>query len=509
MATAARLQARGVRKAFPGVRALDGVDLSVHAGEVVALVGENGAGKSTLMKVLAGLHRPDQGEVLLDGRPVTLLDPLDALRRGIALIHQELSLCDNLTVSAAMFLGAELRRGPFLREREMAAVTREWLGRLGLDVDPRALVSSLRMGQRQLLEIARALRAEARVLIMDEPTSSLTETEAERLFEVVRELRAQGVGIVYITHRLGEIEQLADRVVGLRDGRNSGELGRDEICHDRMVALMVGRELSGAARSPHPPGEPVLQARGVRTAMFPAASVDLELRAGEVVGIAGLLGSGRSELLRALFGVDARLAGDVRIGDDQLPPADVGAAVQRGLALLPEDRKQEGLVVSMAVRENLSLPTLRRRGRWLDRAYERALSRDSIAQLGIACSGGEQVAGSLSGGNQQKIVLGKWLAAAPRVLLLDEPTRGVDVGARAEIYRRLDELAAEGLAVLFVSSELDEVLQLADRVLVLRDGAVQGELRSAQRTEERIMMLATGAQRATSRQRTEAAEDGR
>jgi len=492
VAATALLQARGVGKAFPGVVALDGVDFEVHGGEVVALVGENGAGKSTLMKVLAGLHRPDTGSVLLDGAPVQLQGPLDALQRGIALIHQELSLCDNLTVSGAMFLGAELRRGPFLREREMADVTRQWLSRLGLDVDPRALVSSLRMGQRQLLEIARALRAKARVLIMDEPTSSLTESESARLFEVVRELREQGVGIVYITHRLGEIVELGDRVVGLRDGRNSGGLTRDEISQDRMVALMVGRELSGAARQPHPRGDVALQVRGLRTAMFPQASVDLELRQGEVVGIAGLLGSGRSELLRALFGVDARLAGSVCVGRSQLPEADVGAAVAAGLALLPEDRKQEGLVVSMTVRENLSLPTLARRGRWLDRGYERDVTARSIEQLGIACSGGEQVAGSLSGGNQQKIVLGKWLASEPKVLLLDEPTRGVDVGARAEIYRRLDELAAQGLAVLFVSSELDEVLQLADRVLVLRDGAVQGELSGARRTEEDIMMLATG-----------------
>ena len=492
MSSPALLQARGVGKAFPGVVALDGVDFEVRAGEVVALVGENGAGKSTLMKVLAGLHRPDRGEVRLDGEVVQLSGPLDALRRGIALIHQELSLCDNLTVSGAMFLGAELRRGPFLREREMAAATRAWLARLGLAIDPRTPVSSLRMGQRQLLEIARALRADARVLIMDEPTSSLTDGEAERLFEVVDELRQQGVGVVYITHRLAEVERLADRVVGLRDGRNSGALAREQISHDRMVALMVGRALAGTARRPHPAGEVVLRAAGVRTAKFPRAAVDLELRAGEVVGVAGLLGSGRSELLRALFGVDARVGGEVRLGADPVASGDVRDAIRRGLALLPEDRKHEGLIVSMSVRENVSLPTLARRGRWLDRGYERDVTAQAIEQLGIACSGGEQAAGSLSGGNQQKVVLGKWLAASPKVLLLDEPTRGVDVGARAEIYRILDELAKQGLAVLFVSSELEEVLALADRVLVLRDGAVQGELRGAARTEEDIMMLATG-----------------
>ncbi|MGC6489037.1 MAG: sugar ABC transporter ATP-binding protein [Planctomycetota bacterium] len=487
------LEARAVHKSFPGVVALDGVDLRVDAGEVVALIGENGAGKSTLMKVLAGLHRPDGGVVRLDGADVALQGPQDALQRGIALIHQELSLCDNLTVSGAMFLGAELRRGPLLREREMAEVCRGWTARLGLDVDPGALVSTLRMGQRQLLEIARALRADARVLIMDEPTSSLTDAEAARLFDVVRELRGQGVGVVYISHRLAEIEQLCDRVVGLRDGRNSGELRREEISQERMVALMVGREISGARREPVATGDVVLEVDGLRTESWPEASVDLQVRAGEVVAVAGLLGSGRSELLRALFGVDRRCGGEVRVCGELLPAADVRGAVDRGVALLPEDRKHEGLVLSMSVRENVTLPTLRRGGRWLDRGREASVTDGAVERLGIACSDGEQAVGSLSGGNQQKVVLGKWLEAAPRLLLLDEPTRGVDVGARAEIYRRLDALATDGLAILFVSSELEEVLQLADRVLVMRDGALQGELVGARRTEEDIMTLATGA----------------
>ena len=491
------LEARGVTKSFPGVRALDAVDFAVREGEVVALVGENGAGKSTLMKVLAGLHRPDRGEVVLGGAPVELQGPQDALRRGIALIHQELALCENLTVSGALFLGAELRRGPLLREREMDRQAAAWLARLGLDVHPRARVASLRMGERQLLEIARALRADAQVLIMDEPTSSLTEAEAARLFEVVEELRDRGVGIVYITHRLAEIEAIGDRVVGMRDGRNSGGLARAEISQPRMVELMVGRDLSSSRRAAHAAGELVLDVRGLRTSAFPSAAVDLQLRAGEVVGVAGLLGAGRSELLRAVFGVDARLDGAVEVAGCALAAGDVRGAIAAGVALLPEDRKHEGLVLSMSIQENLSLPTLARRGRRLDRRYEADVTARSIEELGIVCSGGGQAVGSLSGGNQQKVVLGKWLAAAPKVLLLDEPTRGVDVGARAEIYRRLDQLAAQGLAVLFVSSELDEVLQLADRVLVLKDGAVQGELRGERRTEEDIMMLATGAVAAT------------
>jgi ribose transport system ATP-binding protein len=486
------LEVRGVSKAFPGVQALSAVDFTLQAGEVVALIGENGAGKSTLMKVLAGVHRPDAGALWLDGQPLELRGPADALSRGIALIHQELSLCDNLTVAGALFLGAELRRGPFLREAAMANETRRWLLRLGLELAPHTLVAALSPGQKQLLEIARALRAEARVLIMDEPTSSLTQVEAERLFAVVRELRGAGVGIVYISHRLGEVTALADRVVGLRDGRNSGELSGRDATHERMVALMVGRALSGSRRAAHAPGAVVLQVEGLRTQAFPQQSVSFAVREREVVGIAGLLGAGRSELLRALFGVDRRLAGEVTVGGAPLVGSGPAEAVARGLVLAPEDRKQQGLVLGLSVGHNLSLPTLQRRGVFVDRRYEQELSARCIDELGIATAGPGQIAGTLSGGNQQKVVLGKWLAAGPKVLLLDEPTRGVDVGARAEIYARLHELAGAGLAVVFVSSELEEVLALADRALVLHQGALAGELPRERLTEENVMMLATG-----------------
>jgi ribose transport system ATP-binding protein len=344
-----------------------------------------------------------------------------------------------------------------------------------------------------MLEIARALRSEARVIIMDEPTSSLTQVEVDRLFEVVRELQRKNIAVIYITHRLSEIAVLADRVVGLRDGRNSGDLPREQVSHDALVQLMVGRGLSGTRRQPHAPGDVALKLRDLSTRAYPEASVDLTVRRSEVVAIAGLLGAGRSELLRAIFGIDDRLTGSVEVAGNSLPGADPRKAVAAGVALLPEDRKSEGLVLSMSVAENLSLPTLHRRGWWLDRGYQTELATSTIADLGIACRDGEQMAGSLSGGNQQKIVLGKWLAADPQVLLLDEPTRGVDVGARAEIYRRLDELAQSGLAVLFVSSELEEVLLLADRVLVMRDGEIRGEVSGDDRTEKNIMLLATGA----------------
>ena len=496
MTSAPLLQASGVHKAFGGVPALHDVAFTLQRGEVVALVGENGAGKSTLMKVLAGVHRPDAGTVAIDGEPVVLRSPREALGRGVALIHQELELCDNLTVAGALFLGAELRRGPFLRSRAMEAATRPWLARLGLDVAPHTPVADLSPGQKQLLEIARALRAEARILIMDEPTSSLTQGEVERLFAVVRECKAQGKGVVYITHRLGEVRAIADRLVGLRDGKNSGELTAAEATHERIVALMVGRALTKAARTPHAPGAEVLRVQGLRTQAHPQHPVGFSVREREVVGIAGLLGAGRSELLRALFGADRMVAGTIEVAGVKLAAHGPAAAAAAGLVLLPEDRKNQGVVLGMSVAQNLSLPTLSRRSRWLDRRYERDLAVRSIAELQIATSGPGQITGTLSGGNQQKVVLGKWLAAAPKVLLLDEPTRGVDVGARAEIYARLHELAAQGLAIVFVSSELEEVLQLADRVLVLRQGAITAELPRSRMTEQAIMLAATAMESA-------------
>ncbi len=490
--TAPLLELRGISKAFPGVQALGDVVLTLRAGEVVALIGENGAGKSTLMKVLAGVHRPDAGALLLDGVAVTFTSPRAALQAGVALIHQELNLCDNLTVAGAVFLGRELRRGPWLRQRAMDRDAAAALARVGLTIEPRTPVARLSPGHRQLVEIARALHGKARILIMDEPTSSLTTAEAERLFAVVRELRAAGQGVIYISHRLGEVQALADRVVTLRDGRNAGELGGAEATHERMVAMMVGRELSGERRQAHRPGPVLLTARGVTTAAWPTAAVDFELRAGEVVGIAGLLGAGRSELLRALFGADRALAGAIECGGVPLRGHGPAAAIAAGLVLVPEDRKLQGLILAMNVRENLSLPTLHRRGVWIDRGYERQLGTEQIAALGIATTSGEQRVDALSGGNQQKVVLGKWLAAAPQVLLLDEPTRGIDVGARAEIYARLHALAQQGLAILFVSSELAEVLALADRVLVMHEGRIAGALDRAALTEAAILSLATG-----------------
>ncbi len=483
------LAVAGVGRAFPGVQALQDVQLQVRQGEVLAVIGENGAGKSTLMKILAGVLRPDAGTIRWQGEPVALAGPALANALGIALIHQELSLCDNLTVAGALFLGAELRRGPFLRLAAMRQAAAVALRRVGLDVDPDTRVGALAPGQRQLVEIARALRLGARLLIMDEPTSSLTHAETARLFAVVRDLRAGGTAVIYISHRLGEVRELADRVLALRDGRNAGELAGAEATHDRMVAMMVGRALPPAVATGRSPGAVVLAVRGLRTAAFPAVANDLQVRAGEIVGIAGLLGSGRSELLQALFGALPARGGEVRIDSVLRPIRSPRQAMAAGLALVPEDRKQQGLLLDWSVRRNVGLAALR--GLLLDRARERELAATAIAGLRIATPNAEQPVGALSGGNQQKVVLGKWLATRPRVLLLDEPTRGVDVGARQEIYRQLHELAARGLGVLFVSSELEEVLALADRVLVMAHGRIRGELDRGAASEQAIMQLMT------------------
>ena len=494
------LEARNLTKRFPGVRALSDVSLRLHPGEVLAVIGENGAGKSTLMKILAGVQSADGGEVLLDGQPVAIDSVQSALRHGIALIHQELNLADNLDIGANIFLGREPRRFGLIDrgtiERESSVVMR----RVGLDCPPRTLVGRLPIGRQQLVEVAKALSVNARVLIMDEPTSSLTGPEAEQLFRVVQDLRGKGISIVYISHRLGEVRELADRVLVLRDGRVAGELSREQVSHDRMVKLMVGRDLSQFyPHEPHRPGLVALEAYGLRTPAHPRHALNFAVRGGEIVGMAGLVGAGRTEVLQTLFGVTPAAGGEVRIGGVLSTPGSPREAIRAGLALVPEDRKLQGLVLEMAVRENLGLPSLRRTrvaGAFLNRAEERRIAGRMIRQLGVKTPSDAQVVQFLSGGNQQKVVLGKWLAMGPKVLLLDEPTRGIDVGAKQEVYRLMEALAAEGVAVLFVSSEMEEVLGMSDRVLVMHEGRLSGELRRDELSEEAVMHLATGGARA-------------
>jgi len=490
------VEVRGISKAFPGVRALDDVSLTVGRGEVLAVIGENGAGKSTLLKILAGVQPPDAGEILVAGRSVRFRGVEDALRAGIALIHQELNLADNLDLAGNIFLGREPRRLGLLDLRAMRREAAGWLAMVGLDLDPATPLARLSIGRRQLVEIAKAVSTRARLLIMDEPTSSLSARETETLFGVVRDLRSRGVSVIWISHRLAEIKELADRVTVLRDGRNAGEIpDRGGIEHDRMIRMMVGRDIDRLARRPsHPPGGVVLEARGLRTAAHPGQAVSLAVRAGEIVGIAGLVGAGRSELLATLFGVTPAVAGAVLVGGRAVTPATPRAAIRAGLALVPEDRKQQGLILEMAVRENVSLAALATAGRggFIDVPGERRLAAELIAALAIKTPGDRQAVRYLSGGNQQKVVLAKWLAIRPRVLLLDEPTRGIDVGAKAEIYDLVHRLAGDGLAVLFVSSEMEEILSLADRALVMHEGRLVGELDRGQLAEENLMRLAAG-----------------
>jgi ribose transport system ATP-binding protein len=523
------LEVLDVSKSFPGVQALDRVSLTLSAGEVVALLGENGAGKSTLMKVLAGVYRPDAGTVRLDGRPVTFAGVAEAQAHGITLIHQELNLAENLSVSANLFLGREPRwLGPvgLVDRRRAAAGARELTARVGLSCHPDTIVGSLPPGQRQLVEIARALSLNARVLIMDEPTSSLTQRETDRLFEVVADLKASGVAIIYISHRLGEVKRVADRVVVLRDGKNAGELAREEIDHDAMVRLMVGRELGqffqrqhraaglgnpmkageyvidltpGAARraKAKPAAPSRLEVRGVRYAGGPATPVSFTLHRGEVVGMAGLVGAGRTELAEALFGIRRVVEGEVYLDGQKVDLATPEEAVAAGLLLVPEDRRFHGLVLEESVQRNIGLPNMDRlSAAGLVLAWrERGLARSMIERLRIRTPGVGQTVGLLSGGNQQKVVLAKWLARKPRVMIFDEPTRGIDVGAKSEIYALMDGLAGEGVAVLMISSDLEEVLGMSDRVLVLHEGRLAGELPRPALSEEAIMQLATGGRR--------------
>jgi ribose transport system ATP-binding protein len=500
------LEVRGLSKRFPGVQALDGVGLHVHAGEVLAVVGENGAGKSTLMKVVAGVYQPDAGDVLLDGRPVHFAGVRDALAHGVVLIHQELNLAGPLSVAANLFLGRERLRGGPLRWLDRPAMDREaraLLARVGLDVPPGRPVGELPLGQQQLVEIARALGQSARVIIMDEPTSSLSQKETETLFGVIADLKRAGVAVLYISHRLAEVQAVADRVTVLRDGRNAGELAREQVSHAAIVRLMVGRDLRQFYARRHAAGgddRPVrLEVRGLRYAGGPAVPVSFAVRAGEVVGLAGLVGAGRTELAEALFGLRPVIEGDVRIDGAPARVRSPRDAIRRGLLLAPEDRRIHGLVLSDTVEHNLSLPNLDLLSvlRLVARGREAALARGLVEKLRVKTPRITQTVGLLSGGNQQKVVLGKWLARRPKVLILDEPTRGVDVGARGELYALMDQLAGEGVAVLMISSDLEEVLGMSDRVLVLHQGRLAGELRRDELSEEAVMHLATGGSRMT------------
>ncbi|PQO27467.1 D-xylose ABC transporter ATP-binding protein [Blastopirellula marina] len=491
------LEVERISKRFPGVKALSEVSLRVGAGESIAVIGENGAGKSTLMKILAGIQSPDSGTIRVEGKPVEIRSVNDALDMGIALIHQELNLCDNLTVGGNIYLGREPKRLGWINQAEVNAQSRKYLDQVGLKVDPRTLLADLSIGQQQLVEIAKALSCNAKLLIMDEPTSSLSAREVERLFEVIQSLRASGVSIVYISHRLSEVHRVCDRVVALRDGQNSGELAREEISHDNMVRLMVGRDLDQFyAHQPIPPGDEVLRVNAVRTHAHPAHEISFHLRAGEIVGLAGLVGAGRTELLETLFGIHPPESGTIEVAGKAAAIRSPQDAIGHEIFLVPEDRKQQGLVLPMDVGQNTTLPGLHRLSyfSWVDPRQEQQLADDMVKRMRVKTPSTRQIIQYLSGGNQQKVVIAKWLAMNPKILLLDEPTRGIDVGAKHEIYELMEELARKGVAILFVSSEMEEILGMADRVLVMHEGTMSGELTRDQLSEEAVMHLATGQQ---------------
>ena len=497
-ATPVLLSVRGVGRRYAGVTALSGVSLDVRGGEVLAIVGENGAGKSTLLKILSGVVQPSEGSLAIADAAGALREvALDGVRAagkaGIALVHQELNLAENLDVAGAIHLGREPARFGFLDRAKMRADSAAWLARVGLDVDPSTLCGSLGIAQRQLVEIAKALSTESRILILDEPTSSLTSRETGRLLGIIDELRAAGVAIVFVSHHLDEVMHIADRVVVLRDGRKTGELARGEYDRATIERLMVGRDIARADDRARREDAPVrLAVESLVGAHRSRKPVSFTVRAGEIVGIAGLVGSGRTELLEAIAGV-APHRGAVRLDGREIERS-APVRVRAGIAIVPEDRARNGLFLEDSVSTNISLAWIDRasRGRLVDAGGERTMVERLVARVQLRPAKLGRRVQTLSGGNQQKSVLGRWLAVDPKVLLLDEPTRGVDVGARAEIHAEVRRLADAGGAVVFASSELEEVLLLADRILVMHEGEVAGELDSRAATEVAIMRLATG-----------------
>jgi ribose transport system ATP-binding protein len=485
---------RGISKAFPGVRALDAVSLTVDAGTVHVLLGQNGAGKSTLIRILCGAHHPDAGEILVDGQAVRLQSPADARRLGVAVIFQEFSLVPYLNLAQNIFLGREPggRVPGTIDHRKMHAESRRLLDGLGLDVDTHTVAHELGVAQQQVVEIAKALSQNARILVMDEPTAALSDREVARLFERVRTLRQNGVAIIYISHRLQEIFEIGDRITVLRDGKHVASLTPSETSVDDLVRLMVGRQVTTTYRERfcETPGDVVLDVRdlladnGVRAAA-------LDVRAGEVVGLAGLVGAGRTELARAIFGADRVVSGTVRVAGKPLARGPAGA-VRAGVALAPENRKTEGLALMRSVQDNVLVAGLRTLfpAGWYRAATAARAAADVISRLRIATPSPARMVRLLSGGNQQKVVVGKWLTAGSRLFIFDEPTRGIDVGAKAELYAVIDRLVAGGAAVLMISSELPEVVAVCDRAYVMRDKAIVGELKRQDLTEENILRMA-------------------
>jgi rhamnose transport system ATP-binding protein len=485
----------GITKRFDAVQALRGVELTLVPGEVHALVGENGAGKSTLVKILAGIYQPDAGEITYDGKPVTIHSPLDAREKGIVVIHQHPSLFPDLDVAENMFMGrhptSSIGR---IDWRDLRARVQEALDSLGVGFTATTPVQALSVADRQLVEIAKALTLDAQVLIMDEPTASLSSREVDRLFAIIRQLRSQGVAILFIGHRLEEIFEISDRITVYRDGGHVLTEPTADLSIPETIRAMVGRQLDALfPKEPAEIGKTVLEVRQLtRTGAF--EQVSFSLRQGEILGLFGLVGAGRTEIARVIFGVDEPESGEVQIDGRTTEIDSPAAALAAGLAYVPEDRHAEGLILPFPILNNITLPSIRRLSRrgLIDRAQERRISNDEVVQLQVKAAGLNQIVSELSGGNQQKVVIGKWLATNPRILILDEPTRGIDIGTKAEVHRIISQLAGQGLAILMISSELPEILGMSDRVLVMHEGRLVAEFDRASATQEAIMQAATG-----------------
>ena len=494
------LDFHGITKSFFGVPVLEDLTLSVGEGRVLGIVGENGAGKSTLMNILGGIFPPDGGRMRLSSEPYAPADPMEAARRGVAFIHQELNLFPNLSVAENLCLAGfpKVAALPWIDRRALRRRAEELLARVELEIPPETLVEDLSQGERQLLEVAKALGHRARLIIFDEPTTSLTAREAETLFAMIERLRADGISMIYISHNLGDVVRLCDDIAVLRDGELVGTGAARGYSVDALVALMVGRRIEEIypKRTSAPSREPMLEARGLSQRGV-IEGIGLELHRGELLGIFGLMGSGRTELARILFGIDPCARGEVRIGGRSLSPRTPGESVRRGIAYVPESRRDEGLLMEAPVDENIALVSLRRFTRALPGLLSRRRLEEGVRSAGMrlgirGARGGRQAVKTLSGGNQQKVVLARWLLERPSVFLLDEPTRGIDVGARHEIYRILDGLAAEGAGILFISSEIEELLGMCDRILVMRRGEIVEEVRREAFERERILRAALG-----------------
>ena len=487
------LEMKGITKAFPGVLALNDVDLTIHAGSVLALVGENGAGKSTLMKVLSGVYRMDKGEIRLDGKPVEIMNPLSSLHLGISIIYQEFNLLNNMSVAENIFVGREPKnRAGFVDKKAQRAAAEQLLQEVGLAIDPDTRVSRLSTAQKQMIEVAKALSFSARIIIMDEPTSSLTDRETETLFGIIKKLREKGVAIVFISHRMNEIFEISDEIAVMRDGEMMEKMVTSQVTEQDVIAAMVGREVKNLFVKEQVPIEDVaLEVKNLSTKNF-LKDISFSVRAGEIVGFAGLVGAGRSEVMRAVFGIDPRETGEIIVKGRKTDIRTTVDALRAGLGFVPEDRKEQGLILQMTVKRNMTLAALKKVARsWIiDRGAEENLTDRYIESLRVKTPSREQRVVNLSGGNQQKVVIAKWMATNPAILILDEPTRGIDVGAKKEIHALMSKLAGQGVAIIMISSELPEILGMSDRIVVMHEGRIKGVLNRGDASQTAIMKMA-------------------